>query len=107
MRNDTLVVPYTPLLEIRRERPMRKFRLCSAQGKKPYILLKSLTNHIYRVYNIHTKRQDLKRLCQRIVFIENNASFDRGRYFFMDITNSKRIIINVIMYSFSIAITSF
>ena len=29
------------------------------------------------------------------------------RYFFMEFTNSKRIIINVIMYSLSIAITSF
>ena len=38
---------------------------------------------------------------------KNNASFDGGRYFFMEITKSKRIIIKVIMYSFSIATTSF
>ena len=38
---------------------------------------------------------------------KNNASFDRGRYFFMEITKSNRIIINDIMYSLSIAITPF
>ena len=27
------------------------------------------------------------------VFIKNNASFGRGRYFFMEFTKSKRIII--------------
>ena len=31
------------------------------------------------------------------VFIKNNASFDRGRYFFMVNAKSIRIIINVIM----------
>jgi len=38
---------------------------------------------------------------------KNNASFDGGRYFFMEITKSKRIIIKEIMYSLSIATTSF
>ncbi len=38
---------------------------------------------------------------------KNNASFDGGRYFFMEITKSNRIIINEIMYSLSIAITPF
>ena len=59
------------------------------------------------LYNTNRKRQDLKRLCQKSLFIKNNASFDGGRYFFMEITKSKRIIINEIMYSLSIAITSF
>ena len=38
---------------------------------------------------------------------KNNASFDGGRYFFMEITKSNKISINDIMYSLSIAITSF
>ena len=37
---------------------------------------------------------------------KNNASIDGGRYFFMEITKSNRIIINDIMYSLSIATTS-
>ena len=38
--------------------------------------------------------------------MKNNASFGRGRYFFMEITRSNNIIINDIMYSCSMVITS-
>ena len=39
--------------------------------------------------------------------VKNNASFDGGRYFFMEITKSNKIIIKDIMYSLSIAIPPF
>ena len=43
-----------------------------------------------------------------VLFMKNNADlWLSGRYFFMEITKSKRTIIKQIMYSKSIAITSF
>ena len=43
-----------------------------------------------------------------VLFMKNNADlWLSGRYFFMEITKSNRIIINEIMYSLSIAITPF
>ena len=57
-------------------------------------------------YNKHRKRQDLKRLCQKNVFIKITLHLTVGVIFFMEITKSNRIIINVIMYSLSIATTS-
>ncbi|MBQ2284507.1 MAG: hypothetical protein II244_02435, partial [Clostridia bacterium] len=60
------------------------------------------------IYNNYRKRQDLKRLCQqRDYFIKNNASFGRGRYFFMAMINTIKVMIYIIMYTYSIAITSF
>ena len=62
---------------------------------------------IFFLYNKYRKRQDLKRLCQINIVIKNNALLGGGRYFFMEITKSNKIIIKDIMYSLSIAITSF
>lgn len=43
-----------------------------------------------------------------VLFMKNNADlWLSGRYFFMEITKSNRIIIKQIMYSLSIAVTSF
>jgi hypothetical protein len=59
-------------------------------------------------YNNYRKGQDLKRLCQKNIVIKITLlALDGWRYFFMEITKSNNIIINEIMYSLSIAITSF
>ena len=43
-----------------------------------------------------------------VLFMKNNADlWLSGRYFFMEITKSNRTIIKQIMYSLSIAVTSF
>lgn len=37
------------------------------------------------------------------LFIENNASFGRGRYFFMVMISTISVIIYIIMYTYSIS----
>ena len=67
---------------------------------------KRLDKIISIIYNENRKRQDRNGYAQRKVL--NNPDFwTSGGYFFMEITNSNRIIINEIMYSLSIAITPF
>jgi len=57
-------------------------------------------------YNKYRKGKTSNGYAKKNVVIKNNALLGGGRYFFMEITKSNRIIINEIMYSLSIAITS-
>ena len=72
--------------------------------KKTVILTKSCFGYIM----IIEKGKTLNGYAISVLFMKNNADlWLSGRYFFMEITKSNRTIIKQIMYSLSIAVTSF